>query len=98
MRRWWWLIAIPVAITVVLALPSLLDRSAASGGFTETITYSAMQSITAIPRTDGDYQDIWLSSELTVNAFTDWVKGSSFKTGTRRACAGRESRCARYRR
>ena len=63
----------------MLALPSLLNRGAASGGFSETITYSAMQSISAIPRTDGDYQDIWLSSELTVNAFTDWVKGSSFR-------------------
>ncbi len=79
-RRWWWLIALPVLITAVLAVPSLLNRGAASGGFTETITYSAMQSISAIPRTDGDYQDIWLSSELTVNAFSDWVKGSSFKT------------------
>ena len=79
-RRWGWLIAIPLLITTALTLPSLLNRGAASGGFTETITYSAMQSITAIPRTDGDYQDIWLSSELTVNAFSDWVKGSSFKT------------------
>ena len=79
LRRWWWLVVIPVAITVVLALPGLLNRGAASGGFTQTITYSAMQSITAIPRTEGDYQDIWLSSELTVNAFSDWVKGSSFK-------------------
>lgn len=79
LRRWAWLIAIPVLITVALAVPSLLNRGGASGGFTETITFSAMQSITAIPRTDGDYQDIWLSSELTVNAFSDWVKNSSFK-------------------
>jgi hypothetical protein len=79
LRRWWWLVAIPVAITLVLALPGLLNRGAISGGFTQTITYSAMQSITAIPRTDGDYQDIWLSSELTVNAFSAWVKGGSFK-------------------
>jgi len=77
LRRWWWLIVIPVAITVVLALPSL--RSAPNGGFSQTITYSALQALDAIPRTDGDYQDIWLSSELTVNAFTDWVRGSSFK-------------------
>src|SRR4051812_19825573 len=80
LRRWWWLVAIPVLITAALALPGLLRRGEASGGFTQVITYSAMQSVTAIPRTDGDYQDIWLSSELTVNAFTDWVKGSSFKT------------------
>jgi capsular polysaccharide biosynthesis protein len=34
--------------------------------------------MTAIPRTDGDYQDIWRASELTVDAFTDWVRGSAF--------------------
>ncbi len=79
LRRWWWLVAIPVLITAALALPSLLNRGAASGGFTQTITYSAMQQLDAIPRSEGDYQDIWLSSELTVNAFTDWVRGSAFK-------------------
>ena len=79
LRRWWWLVAIPVAITLALALPSLLNRSGAGGGFTQTITYSAMQQLDAIPRTEGDYQDIWLSSEFVVNAFTDWVRGSSFK-------------------
>lgn len=78
LRRWWWLVAIPVVITAGLALPGLLNR-AASGGFTQTITYSAMQQLDAVPRADGDYQDIWLASELTVNAFTDWVKGGSFK-------------------
>jgi hypothetical protein len=79
LRRWWWLVAIPVVITLVLTLPGLLNRGVSSGGFTQTITYSAMQQLDAIPRTEGDYQDIWLSSELTVNAFNDWVKGSGFK-------------------
>ncbi len=79
LRRWWWLIAIPVLITAALTLPSLLNRSAVSGGFSQTISYTAMQQLDAIPRTDGDYQDIWLSSELTVNAFTDWVRSGSFK-------------------
>lgn len=87
LRRWWWLVLIPVAITVVLALPGLLNRGATSGtasgavsgGFSQTISYTAMQQLDAIPRADGDYQDIWLSSELTVNAFTDWVRSGSFK-------------------
>ncbi len=74
--RWWWLVLIPVVIAAALALPSL--RSA-PGGFSEHITYSAMQVLSAIPRAEGDYQDIWLSSELTVNAFTDWVKGAAFR-------------------
>jgi hypothetical protein len=77
LRRWWFLVVIPVVLAAALALPGL--RSAPSGGFTQVITYSAMQQLSAIPRAEGDYQDIWLSSELTVNAFTDWVKGSSFK-------------------
>lgn len=77
LRRWWWLIVIPLAITVVLTLPSL--RSAPSGGFSQLISYSALQSFEAMPRTEGDYQDIWLSSELTVNAFTEWVLGSRFR-------------------
>ncbi len=80
LRRWWWLVAIPVLITTALAVPSLLNRGAAGGGFSQIITYSAMQSTSAIPRAEGDYQDIWLSSELTVNAFTDWVKDTSFKS------------------
>lgn len=79
-RRWWWIGIIPVIITAALAVPALLNRTpAASGGFGKTIQYSAAQSLEAIPRTEGDYQDIWLSSELTVNAFTEWIRGTSFK-------------------
>lgn len=77
LRRWWWLILIPMVIAGVLALPSL--RSAPGGGFSTSISYSAFQDYDAIPRVDGDYQDIWLSSELTVNALTEWVMGSRFK-------------------
>lgn len=78
--RRWWLIAIPVLIAAAFTLPALLNRApAVSGGYTTVIRYSAAQSMEAVPRTEGDYQDIWLSSELTVNAFTDWVRGSRFK-------------------
>ena len=48
-------------------------------GSARRISYSAFQDYDAIPRDDGDYQDIWLSSELTVNALTEWVMGSRFK-------------------
>ncbi len=78
--RRWWLTAIPVLIAAAVTLPALLSRTTvASGGFSTVITYSAAQSFEAIPRNQGDYQDIWLSSELTVNAFTDWVTGGRFK-------------------
>ncbi len=79
LRRWWWIGIIPVIITVALTLPSVLSRTPSAGGFTKRIDYTAAQSLEALPRTDGDYQDIWRSSELTVNAFTDWLRGSRFK-------------------
>lgn len=77
--RWWWLIAIPTLVVAALSLPALLRSEApAGGGYTTRFRYSAAQNLDAIPRTEGDYQDIWLSSELTVNALTDWVTSSSF--------------------
>jgi capsular polysaccharide biosynthesis protein len=77
--RRWWLIAIPTLIAAAFALPALLRNEApASGGFNTRFSYSAAQNLAAIPRTEGDYQDIWLSSELAVNAITDWITSSSF--------------------
>lgn len=79
LRRRWWLISIPVVIAIVFTIPSLLnDGSAVSGGFNTQIRYSAAQEFN-LPERDGDYQDVWLASELTVNAFTDWVRSSSFR-------------------
>jgi capsular polysaccharide biosynthesis protein len=78
--RRWWLILIPTAIAGASALPAILSPAPqAAGDYVVVINYSAAQSLEAIPRSEGDYQDIWLSSELTVNAFTDWVRGSRFK-------------------
>lgn len=77
--RYWWLIAIPTVITAVFALPALLDPGAAGGGFTTIIRYSAAQRPDAQPPRDGDYQDIWLASEYTVNALTAWVQTASFR-------------------
>lgn len=85
-RRWWWLILIPTAITAALAVPDLLRRGEA-GGFSTMISYSAAQSMAAIPRADGDYQDIWRASELTVDAFTDWARGSAFAQDVAAAAA-----------
>ncbi len=77
--RRWWLVLIPTAITAALALPAFIGSgSAVSGGFSTRFSYSAAQDLAAVPRTEGDYQDIWLASELTVNALTDWITSSSF--------------------
>lgn len=79
LARRWHLVAIPVAIVFIAVLPDFLgDGPAVSGGFTTTIRYTAAQELDAIPGRDGDYQDVWLASELTVNAFTAWVRTTSF--------------------
>ena len=77
--RRWYLVLIPTAIIAVVVAPDLFDQGpAASGGYTTTIRYTAAQVLEAIPNRDGDYQDVWLASELTVNAFTDWVRTGKF--------------------
>ncbi len=75
----WWLILIPTVIAAIFAAPDFLNRTAVSGGYAAQISYTAFQDMEAIPRETGDYQDLWLSSELVVNAFTDWVRSTSFK-------------------
>ncbi len=77
--RRWWLVAIPVVVAAALVLPDFLNgQPAVSGGYSATFRYSAAQVLEAIPNRDGDYQDVWLASEYTVNAMTDWVRSSSF--------------------
>ncbi|HEX2908379.1 MAG TPA: hypothetical protein VHO69_16015 [Phototrophicaceae bacterium] len=77
--RRWWLVLIPAAIAAAVTIPDFLsDQPAAAGGYTVTFRYSAAQVLEAIPNRDGDYQDVWLASELTVNALTDWVRTSTF--------------------
>jgi capsular polysaccharide biosynthesis protein len=78
--RRWWLIVLPVAVAAVVAVPQLLrqETSPAAGGFATTFKYSAAQQLN-LPQRDGDYQDVWLASELVVNAFTDWVRSSTFR-------------------
>jgi capsular polysaccharide biosynthesis protein len=75
----WWLVLIPTIIAAIFAAPDILNRTAVSGGYSAQISYTAFQDMEAIPRETGDYQDLWLSSELLVNALTDWVPSSSFK-------------------
>jgi capsular polysaccharide biosynthesis protein len=78
-RRRWWLMLIPVIIATILVIPSLLGSgSAVSGGYTTQIRYSAAQEFN-LPERDGDYQDVWLASELTVNAFSDWIRSNRFR-------------------
>lgn len=77
--RRWWIVLIPAAIAAAVVIPDFLqNRGAASGGYSVTVRYSAAQVLEAIPGRDGDFQDVWLASELAVNAMTDWIRTSSF--------------------
>lgn len=84
--RRWWLVVIPVVIVTAFVIPDFLsNRSAVSGGYTVMVHYSAAQVLEAIPGRDGDFQDVWLASELTVNALTDWVQTNTFIEEIRKA-------------
>ena len=78
LARRFWLIALPVVISAAAAIASLMGPGSGSAGYSAQIRYSAAQEFN-LPQRDGDYQDVWLASELTVNAFTDWVRSSSFR-------------------
>jgi hypothetical protein len=56
--------------------PAALRQNAS--GYTTVVRFSAAQALDAIPNRDGDFQDVWLSSELTVKALITWARTSSF--------------------
>ncbi len=77
--RRWWLIVLPLVLAAVIAIPEFVGASTAGqSGFNARISYSAAQ-IYNLPERGGDYTDIWLASEHTVDALTDWVRSSSFR-------------------
>lgn len=78
--RRWWLVLIPIVIVWSYVGYSVLTAPpAVSSGYVTVVRFSAAQSIEAIPNRDGDFQDVWLSSELTVRALTSWALTTSFK-------------------
>ena len=87
--RRWYLVLLPVIAAGVIVAPELLARPTGTGGYNVTIRYTAAQVLEAIPERDGDYQDVWLASELTVDAFTEWVRHSRFIEAVRAELAAR---------
>jgi capsular polysaccharide biosynthesis protein len=80
LRRRWWLLLLPALVVAIFAVPDLIrNEQVGSGGFTTSFRYSAAQEQSNLPDRDGDYQDVWLASEFVVNAFTDWVRSSTFR-------------------
>lgn len=81
--RRWYLVLLPVVVAGAIVAPELLARPTGSVGYSVSIRYTAAQVLEAIPSRDGDYQDVWLASELTVDAFTEWVRHSRFLEAVR---------------
>lgn len=76
-RRRWWLALLPPLVTAVLLFPNvILDPPAAS--YRVIMSYTAIQPDELDTGRIGDYQDLWLSSELVVNALTSWLQSGSF--------------------
>jgi uncharacterized protein involved in exopolysaccharide biosynthesis len=89
LRRRWWLIAIPAAITLVWSLPTLPGTIAppetygATMRFTAAAPPGAAQALANAPiSTGGSYEDTsyvpWLASEYVVVNLPQWVTSSSF--------------------
>ncbi len=79
LRRWWWLIVLPTLIAGIAALPSLAAANVATGGYTTVLHYSAAQRPLEQLPPESDMQDVWLASELTVNALSAWARTESFR-------------------
>ena len=77
--RRWWLIALPVLLSAVIAIPEFISSSARPAvTYSTQIRYSAAQALN-LPARLADYTDVWTASERTVDALTDWLRSSSFR-------------------
>ncbi|MCY4525716.1 MAG: hypothetical protein OXB89_03825 [Anaerolineaceae bacterium] len=79
LRRWWWLIAIPTLMAGVATLPALPQLSAGNSGYSTVLHFSAAQQPTEVLPADSGLQDVWLASELAVNAIAAWLRTESFR-------------------
>lgn len=78
--RHWYLVLAPIVIVGgYVAYEILTTPQAAPGGFTTVIRFSIAPSTEALPDRDGDFQDVWLSSELAVLNINEWIRSTSFK-------------------
>ncbi|MBN1963389.1 MAG: hypothetical protein JW910_02005 [Anaerolineae bacterium] len=75
--RRWWVIVLPALVTLVFAMPDVLNPPA--GGFTTTIRLTAAHPPTGNEPTYEDSSYIpWLASEYLVNSLTAWATTGSF--------------------
>lgn len=77
--RRWWLIALPLVLSAIIAIPDLFSAGeAVNAGFSAQIRYSAAQKQN-LRSSERGYTDVWTASEYTVHALTDWVRSASFR-------------------
>jgi capsular polysaccharide biosynthesis protein len=76
--RRWWLVLLPAAVALVLAIPSLLAAIRPSVTFQVMLRFTASQ----VPDKPQNFQDQayipWLASEYAVNNLASWMKTESF--------------------
>lgn len=100
LRRWWWLIAIPVVISLVWALPALPSAIAPPATYGTTIRFTAaappsaenaLASATDPQARSGSYEDTayvpWLASEYLVFNLPQWITSTSFANAVSRQLA-----------
>ncbi len=78
-RRWWLVLLPPLIVGGVVAYQWLTAPPATQTVYTTVVRFSASQAPDALPNREGDFQDVWLSSELAVKALTSWVQTGSFR-------------------
>jgi capsular polysaccharide biosynthesis protein len=78
-RRWWWLILLPALLIGAFTVATSLSVGALPPTYSAQFKYTAAQVESNVTPRDGDYQDVWLASEYTVNAFTEWIRSSTFR-------------------
>ncbi len=76
-RRRGWLAVLPPIVTAILLFPSTV-LNPPQAGYRVQMSYTAIQPAELDGGRIGDYQDLWLSSELVVNALTSWLQSGSF--------------------
>ncbi|MBN1285788.1 MAG: hypothetical protein JXB47_10350 [Anaerolineae bacterium] len=85
-RRWWWLVLIPVVVSAAFAF---IRYEAPPAAWTVGMRFTAVQppAPDAMPPAADPYEDAnyvpWLTSEYLVNALTHWVQTTSFAEAVR---------------
>src|SRR5437764_5844310 len=80
--RRWWLVLLPAAVALILAIPSLLTALRPPVSYTVMLRFTASQTPSDKAQSFQDQAYIpWLASEYAVNNLAAWMKTESFARG-----------------